>query len=311
MPPDRKAWFLVGPTAVGKTAVAQWLAEREGFDILSADSMLVYQGMDIGTAKPDPEDRARVRYHGLDLCAPDRTFSVWDYRRCALEALDRIRACGRKPLVAGGSGLYIKSLTDGLAPKPGADAALRCRWEAAGREPGIEALQAAVRTANPERYEALADKENPRRLIRALETAHADGSASWKAARERTPLVGLALATAELNSRIEARVRGMYRRGLADEVRDLLARFPELSATARQAIGYAEAIEYVSGRCSRAEAEERTIVRTRQLAKRQRTWFRHQADVRWIQIEPAMSLETVAGLVLAQWRALGPADIAE
>jgi len=284
-PVDYAAFFLVGPTAVGKSAVAQHLAEQRSASILSADSMLIYRGMDIGTAKPTVAERGDVPYYGVDLAEPDESFSVWDYRRHALEALAALPE-GEELIVTGGTGLYVKSLIHGLEDRPGGDAALRTEWERRLADEGIGALQDAVRRAAPERFEALADKENPRRLIRALEAAGAPHAVpSWTSAEEPV-VVGLSMEPELLNARIAQRVEEMYAQGLMEEVTRLLERDRPLSETARQAIGYAEAIELIEGQATQAEAVERTIIRTRRLAKRQRTWFRHQANVDWLEVAP-------------------------
>lgn len=310
--PVLEGHFLVGPTAVGKSAVAQWIAENHGYDILSADSMVVYRGMDIGTAKPTADERSRVRYHGLDLTSPDRPFSVWDYRQQALAAFADGAARGRPMLVVGGSGLYIKSLTDGLSPVPGGDPEQRKIWSDMAEAGGVEALQKALREKGAALYESLTDKQNPRRLIRALEQAAAPASrpAGWKKKASSSTLVGLTMPTSELRLRVESRVAGMYRAGFVDEVRRLLSQYPDFSATARQAIGYAEAMDLIAGRCSEKDAMAWTVTHTVQLAKRQRTWFRHQAKVEWIEVDSTMDIRQVAGRVLDGWRQYGPTTIA-
>jgi tRNA dimethylallyltransferase len=311
------AYFLVGPTASGKTAVAHWIAENHNYDILSADSMLVYTGMDIGTAKPSKEMRSRARYRGIDLATPDKPFSVWEYRRYALDVLRRNSSGGRNTIVVGGTGLYVKALTDGLDAFPGSDPALRAYWSEALKQQGIEKLQEALREKSPSLYQSLKDKENPRRLIRALELA--DKGVGGMPVKRRTgneegdctSVVGLNLPAPDLNARIDKRVVEMYRCGLMDEVRELLKKFPILSSTARQAIGYAEAADVIQERCSVDEAITRTAARTRQFAKRQRTWFRHQANVNWIEVQTEMEPEKIAGMVLQEWSKHGPMHIAE
>ena len=302
------AGFLVGPTACGKTAVAQWLAERHGYEILSADSMLVYRGMDIGTAKPSVGERARVAYHGLDLTTPDLPFSVWEYSRHAHGVLAEASAQGRKVIVAGGTGLYVKCLTHGLRAAPAPDPATRERWERVEREQGIGALQEALKARSPEVYESLRDKANVRRLLRALEVA-GDGAkglpATWAEAAPSAPLAGIRRTADDLKSRVESRVARMYAAGFIDEVEGILRQYPVLSETARQAIGYAEVMDCLAGRCSPAEARQRTVIRTRQLAKRQLTWFRHQAEVRWIDVPPGMDTAAIAERVMEHWDACG------
>lgn len=306
-------YFIVGSTAVGKSSVAHRIAENLGCDILSADSMLVYDGMDIGTAKPSRAERARVAYHGIDLVTPDRPFSVWEYHAHAMKALKTSAAAGRKCIVAGGTGLYIKSLTDGLARTPRASSRARAYWEVLRIKKGVEALQEALCERAPILYESLSDKQNPRRLIRALEMADAGIVAprqSWKEKRGSVPLAGLMLPAEQLKLNIETRVKEMYRRGFVDEVRRLLERY-EFSATASQAIGYAEAICFLRKQCSQTDAMARTAVRTRQLAKRQQTWFRRQANVRWLEIRLDMDVDEIGELVLGHWGKYGPTEIAE
>ena len=312
--PGIRACFLVGPTAVGKSSVAQWIAEKEGCEIVSADSMTVYRGMDIGTAKPAPEERARAKYHCLDLTTPDKPFSVWDYRRAAYEALADVASRGARAIIAGGSGLYIKSLTDGLGSIPPSDPALREHWTDVLEKEGVGPLQEALRARNQALFESLADRQNPRRLIRALEQAEAGVNMpprTWKDKRACAPLAGLVLPPDLLKSRIESRVREMYRLGLVEEVRALLQGGVALSPAARQAIGYAEAIDVLNGDCSPDGAIAKTVLRTKQFAKRQMTWFRHQANVKWIETGPETSIGEIAKLVLSHWEKYGPTEIAD
>lgn len=301
----------MGPTAVGKTAVAQWIAERYGFEILSADSMLFYRGMDVGTAKPAVADRARVRYWGVDVAGPGERFSVGAYRQLARAAFEDTAARGVPLIVVGGSGLYIKSLTDGLDDSPAADLAARERWEQRLASDGAAALLVELRRRAPALADALRDRENPRRLIRALELADAgvrEPPAGWRAAG-KAALAGLRMEPAALKARIEARVRDMFASGLLEEAGGLMES-GALGPTAVQAIGYAEAVACRRGECSLDEAIARTAARTRQLAKRQLTWFRHQADVRWVDVGPGASVESAAGQVLAEWARIGPVRLA-
>jgi len=305
------AFFLVGPTAVGKTAVAHRIAVRHGRSILSADSMLLYKGMDLGTAKPSSDELAEVRYYGVDLVSPGASYSVWDYREYALTTM-KSKAPTEEIMVVGGSGLYVKALTHGLADRPGADDDLRLHWEQALREDGIEPLRHALKEHCPEAYEALPDNQNARRLIRALEAPeHVSGAgkSTWEQEKTNTPLIGLSMKTDQLNARIEKRVHRIYDSGLVNEVRDLRDSGIDLSGTARQAIGYAEAFDCMEGRCSIDEAVERTTTRTRRLAKKQRTWFRHQTKVVWIEVDAGDTIEDTATRVMDEWRKHGPTGI--
>lgn len=215
-------------------------------------------------------------------------------------------------LVVGGTGLYVKGLIQGLRTAPPANSAVRAYWSDVLEEEGIEALQEGLRRRSPGLFESLRDKQNARRLLRALELAEAGVQAAprtWDVERESAPLAGLRLRPELLKARIDRRVREMYAAGFLEEVRALLTRGPALSETARQAIGYAEAIDHLAGRCSLDEAVARTQARTRQLAKRQRTWFAHQANVHWIDVEDGMPVEEIAGRVMRHWSDHGAIDI--
>ena len=314
---EPQVFFLTGPTAVGKTAVAQWLAERFDFDILSADSMLVYRGMDIGTAKPRSDEQTRVRYWCIDLVSHHERFSVGNYLDAARQAIKSIVLNDRSLIIAGGTGLYIKSLTNGLTSQAPMHMAIRSQAEQLLREKGIGALQDWLKTKNSVLYELLADKKNPRRLIRALERAYSDehkhksGSAmDWKSGKASPHICGLVLPFDQLHARIESRVQNMYSAGLIEEVKRLLAQGFESAPTANQAIGYAEVVDYLKKRCSIEEAINKTIIRTRHLVKHQMTWFRHQANVDWLHIDISMPISEIAGKVMKYWKVHGPTPVA-
>jgi tRNA dimethylallyltransferase len=215
-------------------------------------------------------------------------------------------------LVVGGTGLYVKALMAGLqAPAP--PGAGRDEWEAVLERDGIEALAGMLKERAPDLYASLDDLRNSRRVMRALEMAEAgvtSRTGTWDSAPSQPPVAGLNMQPDTLNSAIEARVERMYAEGILDEMRELLRRHGELSATAGQAIGYGEAAAVLRGESSAGEARERTVIRTRRLAKRQRTWFRHQVAVRWIEVAPADATETTAERVMELWREHGPATIA-
>ena len=290
------AFVLVGPTASGKSAVAQWIAERTGASIVSADSMNIYRGMDIGTAKPSAAERERVRTWGVDLAGPTESFSVGDWLRAVRPAFQSTEP----PIVTGGTGLYVKCLLQGLDDLPTADESLRERTE---NMPRAE-LQAEARLAAPEAYEALADKENPRRLIRLLEGRKT--ADSWKS--EMPVVIGLHVERDELHRRIAVRVEKMYAGGLLEEARGLAGL--KLSPTAQHAIGYAEAFAVLRGEMTEAQAKEKTAVRTRQLAKRQMTWFRHQLNVKWIETAAFAGLGQLADEVYNAFKDSGPVPLA-
>ena len=304
------AHILVGPTASGKSAVALHLARlaHPPRPILAADSMTIYRGMDIGTAKPDVRERAAAPSFGFDLVDPDQPFSTGDYLAAIRAAAPAILAAGGRPIVVGGTGLYVKCLTEGLDSAP-SDPDRRAAAEALLKAEGLEALQAATRALNPGQYARLRDPENPRRVVRAYELLASGQPLPAAEERPKPKIAGLFLPPDELRARIARRARQMFAYGLVDEVRALRAKYPALSATARHAIGYEEAGLVLDGQISEEEAIRRTALRTGQYAKRQMTWFRHQADVVWIEVRPADSTERIAGQVQKVWNAHGPAAL--
>jgi tRNA dimethylallyltransferase len=288
-----QAFILVGPTASGKSSVAQILAEQAGAPLVSADSMNIYRGMDIGTAKPSVAERGSVPTFGIDLADPTETFSVGDW-------LNAVKPAFNQPaIVAGGTGLYVKCLLAGLDDLPPADEALR----ACAEKMPLAELQSKAKAAAPAAYEKLADKENPRRLIRLLE--HGGISKHWK--KELPTVVGLHVEREVLHKRIAARVDEMYAEGLIDEARGLINL--KLSSTAEKAIGYAEAFAVLRGDMTEAEAKEKTIIRTRQLAKRQMTWFRHQLNVEWVDTAKFQTLEDLAAEISNVWKKSGAVPV--
>ena len=246
-------------------------------EIISADAMMVYRGMDIGTAKPTEEEREETPHHLINVVNPDEPFSVADFVRLAERAVQEVRARGALPLVVGGTGFYIRALSEGLPMVPPADPARQAElWEVFERE-GLEPLQRELETFSPE--DAGRAQRNPRRVVRALEIIRSTGRAP-KSFGRTTPRFSydkrvLLPPLGELEPRIAARTEKMFRQGLAEEVRELLKRFPE-RPTAVQAIGYKEVTAFLEGKMSLDEAKEAVTVATLQYAKRQRTWFRKE-----------------------------------
>ena len=304
------AHFLVGPTASGKSAVAQHLAlqSRPPRPVISADSMTIYRGLDIGTAKPDAAERAAVPSFGFDLVDPDQPFSVGDYLAAIRAAAPAIAACGAPPIVVGGTGLYVKCLTEGLDSSP-SDPDRRSAAEALLKVEGLAALQAATKALNPAEYAKLRDPENPRRLVRAYELLASGHPLPVAEERPRPKVAGLLLPPEELRARIARRARQMFAYGLVEEVRALRAKFPTLSDTARHAIGYEKAAKVLDGVLPEEKAIRLVTLRTGQYAKRQMTWFRHQADVIWIEVGPRDDTERLAGKVRQVWNTHGPAAL--
>ena len=312
-PPPGRAYFLAGPTASGKTDAAHRLALALGCDILSADSMLVYRGLEIGVARPSPAQLREVRYWGLGLGSPGEPWTLARLRDGAGRAA--AAAQGRGLVVVGGTGLYIRALIEGLDPGPPPDAALRAQWEARVRADGIGPLQREVEARHPVLFRAMSgpDTLNPRRLIRALEQGAAGITArrrGWGNGLALPPIAGLRWPPDALRARIAARVEAMYRAGFLDEVRRLAADGQAESAAARGAIGYAEALDCLAGRRTEPEARAETVRRTWQLARRQMTWFRRQAAVRWIDVAPGGSPEWIADQVAGVWAETGPIPLA-
>ena len=288
-----QAYILVGPTASGKSEVAQGLAEQAGAPLVSADSMNIYRGMNIGTAKPTAEERGTVPYYGIDLADPADPFSVGDWLAAVTPAFGAKMGGGSAlPVVAGGTGLYVKCLLAGLDPMPVADEVLRARAE----KMTVVELQAAARAAAPEAYAALPDNGNPRRLVRLLE--HRGAPRTQK--KELPVVIGLHVEREVLLKRIAERVDQMYANGLLEEARGL--RGLEWSSTSEKAIGYAEAFAVLKNEMTEAQAKERTIIRTRQLAKRQMTWFRTQLNVDWIDTSKFQTLEKISEEVSKVWK---------
>lgn len=277
---------LVGPTASGKTAVSLELARRLDAEIVAVDSMVVYRGMDVGTAKPTPEERGAVRHHLLDVADPEEPFSVARFQTLARSAVEGIVERGRVPLLVGGSGLYYRAVVDDLE-FPGTDPGLRRALEVEARAVGGGRLHRRLSDLDPEAA-AKIEVPNVRRTVRALEVAALTGRrfSSFAEAWERYPAgrvraTGVRIPSEVLDRRIRRRVSEMVAGGLLEEVRDLLDRGFERFLTSSQAIGYLELMEHLRGDGSLEEAVERTIRRTRALARRQMSWFRRDPRIRW------------------------------
>ncbi len=299
------ALYLVGPTAVGKSDVAHDIARCVGLGVISADAMMVYRGMDVGTAKPTAAERSGIAYAGLDLVAPDRSFSVYEY----LMAVNAESAAQGHWMVAGGTGLYIRALADGLNDDPGSDPEIRSEAEALLAAEGFDALKAWCRLRLPDVDAQLppGDAGNPRRWIRAVERGGCRPVRRVEA-RPGCCIMGLRRERADLEARIVQRVEAMYRGGLLDEVATLRRRYPEWSPTASAAIGYAEASAVLDGTMPVDRAIERTVIRTRQYAKRQMTWFRHQLATTWVDVAVGESTRSVATRVVKAWEHHGHLD---
>jgi len=293
---------IVGPTASGKSEAALAVAEALGAEIVSVDSMLVYRGMDVGTAKPSPAERARVPHHLIDVARPSEPFSVARYRELAEAAVRGIRARGNRVLLVGGSGLYFRAVVDRLE-FPGTDPGTRSMLEAEAAALGPERLHRRLAELDPAAA-ARIEPRNVRRTVRALEVAAVTGrpfsafQAAWDRYEPgRVRAAGIEIPREVLAARIEARVRAMVAGGLLEEVRSLVAQGLGRWLTASQAIGYAELARHLAGELTLEEAVASTVRRTRELARRQMVWFRRDPRIRWFRAGPEGAIALVEELV--------------
>ncbi|KAF1067241.1 MAG: tRNA dimethylallyltransferase [Pseudomonas citronellolis] len=301
MPSLPPAIFLMGPTAAGKTDLAVELARLLPCELISVDSALVYRGMDIGTAKPSPEVLAEFPHRLVDIRDPAQAYSAAEFRADALAAMAEVTAAGRIPLLVGGTMLYFKALLEGLADMPGADAAVRAEIEEMAEREGWAAVHAELARVDPESAQRI-HPNDPQRVMRALEVYRVSGVSmsdlrqrqSVENAASSAPGVAqlpytvaqLAIAPQQrqvLHARIALRFRQMLELGFVSEVEGLRAR-PDLHAglPSIRAVGYRQVWDYLDGKLSYAEMEERGIIATRQLAKRQFTWLRSWSQLHWL-----------------------------
>lgn len=304
--PAADCWFLTGPTASGKTSVGLALAGLLGAEIISLDSMALYRGLDIGTAKPRDDERRQVPHHLIDLIDPDEEFSLAQYVAAAHAAVAEVRSRGRQPLFVGGTPLYLKALLRGIFTGPPADWPFRRRLEAEARQRGEAWLHAQVSAIDPVAAARLHPRDT-RRLIRALEVHAQTGrpiselQSQFEHARpaEECRVFVLDWPRAELYGRIEARVDAMFSDGLVDEVRQLLASGSGFGRTARQALGYREVLDYLAGEWPLEATVDLVKTRTRQFAKRQLTWFRALGECRWIPLSEPFLPDNVAASIVS------------
>ena len=293
---------VLGPTASGKSALAVDVAVRlaargRPAEVVNADSMLVYRGMDIGTAKPTASERRGVQHHLVDILDVTRTATVADFQRLAREAIADCRARGVVPVLVGGSALYLRAILDDF-DFPGTDADVRARWEAELALVGPEALHARLADVAPAVAAGMLPG-NGRRTVRALEVIELTGDfrptlPSWTYALGGVTQWGLEVPRPEMDARIDARVDRMWAEGFIDEVRGLLGRGLRDGVTASRALGYRQVLEFLDGRCTEDEAREATKRRTRRFARKQLGWFRRDARIVW---RPADDPGLAAGIV--------------
>ncbi|MBU0759613.1 MAG: tRNA (adenosine(37)-N6)-dimethylallyltransferase MiaA [Candidatus Omnitrophica bacterium] len=282
------AYFLVGPTASGKTALSLKLAKRLNAEIISCDSMCVYKGMDILTSKPSKAVRKKIRHHLIDLIPPAREFNVAMYRDLALEAIEDIFKRGKTPLFVGGSGLYVNSVVDGLFCSSKKDTRFRKKQEKLAKRYGKRYLYNKLRRIDLESA-AKIHPNNLRYVIRALEIYHTEKKRPSEVRKNREPLkynvkiFGVNSGRDVLYKNIDNRVEAMFRSGIVNEVKKLSKTRPGI--TARGALGYKEILGYLKGEYALEEAKEMLKKNTRHFARRQITWFRADSRIDWLNVQ--------------------------
>ena len=301
---------LMGPTASGKTGLAVELVQRLGWEIVSVDSALVYRGMDVGTAKPDPEVLAKAPHRLIDILDPAESYSAARFRDDALAAMAEITAAGHVPLLVGGTMLYFEVLQHGLSPLPGADAELRAELDARAAVEGWPILHAELARLDPVAA-ARIHPNDPQRIQRALEVCYISGKpiselqarVAVESAEYRYLKLALAPAKrAVLHEIIERRFRSMMEKGFLEEVKRLRAR-GDLHAglPSMRAVGYRQLWEHLDGACGLEEAVRRGIVATRRYAKRQLTWLRAEPDTTWFDSSTTDLTEAVLAYLAPQF----------
>jgi tRNA dimethylallyltransferase len=278
---------LIGPTGVGKTLGAVELAEQIGAEIISADSRLLYRGMDVGTAKPSPELRRRVAHHLIDVADPEQVWSLADYRRAALQVIQEVHGRRKLPVLVGGTGQYITAILEGWTPPVGAaDPVLRRELEAYAVEHGPAGLHRRLQQVDPARAAAL-DPRNVRRVVRALEVYQLTGRPASELQGQSSPefrslWLGLSLPRPVLYRRIDDRIRRMLQGGLLDEVGALLEHGLTPDHPTMSAIGYRQVAEYLLGEKTLVEAEAEMRRLTRKFIRRQANWFKPEDErIHW------------------------------
>ncbi len=298
--------ILTGPTACDKTEVGFTVAQKIRGEIISADSMLFYRGMDIGTAKPSPGMRERVPHHFIDIVDPWESYSVGRYVDDVEALINDVDSKERKFLIVGGSPLYIKGLVDGIFNGPGADWDIRRELEGLADEKGNQHVHGILERIDPVKAGEL-HPNNLRRIIRAIEVYRITGKPvsvlqeQYKLARKsyQFKIMCIAREREDIYRRINERVETMFDRGLIDEVQSLLKNPEGLSKQARQALGYKEVIQYLDGELTLDEARDMVKLSTRRFAKRQMTWFRSFPDVQWLEAEEYEGPESTAEKIIS------------
>lgn len=303
---QRPIVVLVGPTASGKSALAIELARQLGrAEIVNADSMLVYRGMDIGTAKPALAERDSVAHHLIDIMDVTQTANVADFQQLARDQIALLRAQGITPIVVGGSSLYVRAIVDEFE-FPGQDPQIRAHWEAELERLGPEFLHAELARRSPQAAANILPA-NGRRIVRALEIYDLTGAVSGQLPEPKYALTGvhqfgLHLEREVLDERIERRVHQMFEFGLVDEVRSLLDAGLREGRTASRALGYRQVIQMLDGELSLEEATQAVIDQTRRFARKQLTWYRRDDRIVWLPAEDPANAQNIIGMLSARER---------
>ena len=297
---------ISGPTASGKSslaiAVARTLARHQrGAEIVNADSMLVYRGMDIGTAKPTLEERGGIAHHLIDILDIRQRASVADFQRLARAAIAEVHQRGHVPIVVGGSALYLRAIVDEF-DFPGTDPVLRAKWETELERIGSAELHAELARRAPQVAQAILPG-NGRRIVRALEVIELTGEftpilPSWRYLLPGVTQFGLTLERARMDELIAIRVYRMWEAGLVSEVRCLAERGLREGLTASRALGYRQVLAFLDGEISEAEARDQTIAETRRFARKQLGWFRRDQRIQWLDAEDQRNVDTITRVVL-------------
>jgi tRNA dimethylallyltransferase len=302
-------WILTGPTASGKTRIGFSVAQKIEGEIISADSMLIYRGMDIGTAKPSSSMRERISHHLIDIVNPWESYSVGRYVKDAEGVISNLDVRKQNFVIVGGSPLYIKSIIDGIFNGPEADWNLREELKKLAIEKGKSFVYDILQRIDP----ATAQKLHPndlRRIIRAIEVykktrkqiSLLHGQHRRGKRRHNFKIICIARGKEDRHRRIDDRVETMFKKGLVDEVRSLLNNSHSLSRQARQALGYKEVIRHLEGKCTLNEAKEIIKLNTRRFSKRQMTWFRSFPNVCWLEAQEDQGVKVISEKIILEFK---------
>ncbi|MFH1227502.1 MAG: tRNA (adenosine(37)-N6)-dimethylallyltransferase MiaA [Planctomycetota bacterium] len=301
--------IILGPTCSGKNALARCLAPKLDAEIISVDSMKIYRGMDIGTAKPSQSQRKKAVYHLIDIIELDETYNAAQFLADCENAIAAVTKKGRLPLLAAGTPMYLKVLLFGMFTGPSQDLKFRGRLEKLARAKGPDYLHQRLKLIDPAKAEQL-HPNDLKRIIRALEVYRLTGQTisslqthfNNQTLRHPVRIIGLERDRDELYQRINVRVDRMFKQGLVDEVKSLLKKYKELSPQAVQAVGYKEVIAYIKGGSTLSDAIDTVKKNSRHFARRQLSWFHKFPDVKWIKVKGTDTADKIAKQVLREWK---------